>query len=218
MTLNVEDFRKLINEAAHAGAMAAAAEIRRTGSGGVNYFKAMESLLWNYKRLQRLVEQPDTYMDVFVQHRSKSIVVMGGQGGSGAPSVQTDDDLLEALKESRRTTYRGTCARLQEVAAVVALFREEPEWPVVGMYYMNEDRYGFDRDPVMDPRWTWETIALELEISEKTARRWRSKIVRNMSVVLFGIPAAVSAGISAQRLEGMKMSGSVPEGDLDVTE
>lgn len=218
MSLSVEDYRELINEAAHAGALAAAAEIRRTGSGGVNYFKAMESLLWNYKRLQRLVEQPDTYMDVFVQHRSKSIVVMGGQGGSGAPSVQTDDDLLEALKESRRTTYRGTCARLQEVAAVVALFREEPEWPVVGMYYMNEDRYGFDRDPVMDPRWTWETIALELEISEKTARRWRSKIVRNMSVVLFGIPAAVSAGISAQRLEEMKMSGSVPEGDLDVTE
>ena len=218
MSLSVEDYRELINEAAHAGALAAAAEIRRTGSGGVNYFKAMESLLWNYKRLQRLVEQPDTYMDVFVQHRSKSIVVMGGQGGSGAPSVQTDDDLLEALKESRRTTYRGTCARLQEVAAVVALFREEPEWPVVGMYYMNEDRHGFDRDPVMDPRWTWETIALELEISEKTARRWRSKIVRNMSVVLFGIPAAVSAGISAQRLEGMKMSGSVPEGDLDVTE
>lgn len=218
MTLNVEDFRELITEAAHSAALAAAAEIRRTGSGGVNYYKAMESLLWNYKRLQQLIEQPDTYMDAFVQHRSKSIVVMGGQSGSSVGSVQTDEDLLEALKDSKRATYRETCARFQEVAAVVALFREEPEWPVVGMYYMNEDRHGRDRDPVMDPRWTWETIALELEISEKTARRWRSKIVRNMSVVMFGIPAAVSAGISAQRLEEMEMSGSVPEGDLDATE
>ena len=215
--MNIEEYRELIQEAARSAALAAAAEIRRTGSGGVNYFKAMESLLWNYKRLQQLVEQPDTYMDTFVQHRSKSIVVMGGHG-SGTGELQTDEDLLEALRSARRESYLETCQRFQEVAAVVTLFREEPEWPVVGMYYMNEDRHGFDRDPVMDARWTWESIALELGIAEKTARRWRSKLVRNMSVVMFGIPAAVSAGISAQKLEDQHMSESIPEGDLDAPE
>ena len=214
MALNIEDFRELIQEAARSGALAAAAEIRRTGSGGVNYYKAMESLLWNFKRLRDLVEQTDTYMDTFVQHRSKSIVIMEGHG-SGSAELQTDEELLEALRESRQASYIETCRRFQEVAAVVALFREKAEWPVIGMYYMNEDRKGHDRD-VMDPRWTWESIALELEISEKTARRWRSKMVRNMSVVMFGIPAAVSAGIEHQKQFG-KMSGSVPEGDLDNT-
>ena len=211
-----EDVRELIEEAARSAALSAAAEIRRAGSGGVNYFKAMESLLWNYKRLEQLVDQPEVYMESWVQHRSKSIVVMGGHGGSGDGGMQTDEDLLEALVSARRESYKETCARFQEISAVVTLFREEPEWPVVGMYYMNEDQHGFDRDPVKDPRWTWESIALELGIAEKTARRWRSKMVRNMSVVMFGVPAAVSAGIAAQKL--MQVSDSVPDGDLDTPE
>lgn len=210
-----EEVREIIEEAARSAALSAAAEIRRAGSGGVNYFKAMESLLWNYKRLEQLVDQPEVYMESWVQHRSKSIVVMGGHG-SGDGGMQTDEDLLEALVSARRESYKETCARFQEISAVVTLFREEPEWPVVGMYYMNEDKHGFNRDPVMDPRWTWESIALELGIAEKTARRWRSKMVRNMSVVMFGVPAAVSAGIAAQKL--MQVSDSVPDGDLDTPE
>ena len=214
LTITREDLSEVIRESAKTAALEAAAEIRRAGSGGVNYFKATESLLWNYKRLERLVDDPAAYMDSFVQHRSKSIVKMGSGGGSAA--METDDDLLETLLASRRESYAETCSRFQEVDDVVALFREEPEWPVVGMYYMNEDRYGHDRDSA-DPRWTWEAIALELEISEKTARRWRSKIVRNMSVVMFGLPAAVSAGIEHQKqFGGLQMSGSVPEGDLDA--
>lgn len=211
-----EEVREIIEEAARSAALSAAAEILRAGSGGVNYFKAMESLLWNYKRLEQLVDQPEVYMESWVQHRSKSIVVMGGHGGSGDGGMQTDEDLLEALVSARRESYKETCARFQEISAVVTLFREEPEWPVVGMYYMNEDQHGFDRDPVKDPRWTWESIALELGIAEKTARRWRSKMVRNMSVVMFGVPAAVSAGIAAQKL--MQVSDSVPDGDLDTPE
>ena len=211
-----EEVREIIEEAARSAALSAAAEIRRAGSGGVNYFKAMESLLWNYKRLEQLVDQPEVYMESWVQHRSKSIVVMGGHGGGGDGGMQTDEDLLEALVSARRESYKETCARFQEISAVVTLFREEPEWPVVGMYYMNEDKHGFNRDPVMDPRWTWESIALELGIAEKTARRWRSKMVRNMSVVMFGVPAAVSAGIAAQKL--MLVSETVPDGDLDTPE
>ena len=79
---------------------------------------------------------------------------------------------------------------------------------------MNEDAEGRERDPKA-PRWTWESIALDLMITEKTARRRRSKIVRNMSIVMFGAPAAISAGIAFER---SKMSGYVPEGDLDETE
>lgn len=208
---NPSDFEDLIRQVSKETAAETVAAIRRTGT--VNYFKAMESLLWNYKKLRKLVMDPESYMDVAIQHRSKSIVMMSGHG-TGPGYQETEDEILDTLREERRASYERTCARFEELDMVVQLFRQEPEWPIIAMYYMGEDAEGRDRDAAA-PRWTWETIALELLITEKTARRRRSKIVRNMSIVMFGAPAAVSAGIAWER---SKMSGSVPESDLDQTE
>lgn len=209
--LKVDELDDLIRQVSKAAAQEAVAAYRM--SGVVNYFKAMESLLWNYKRLRKLVSDPEAYMDVYVAHRSKSIVRMGS-GGPGIGFLETDEDQLETLRAERQASYERTRARFDEVDMVVRLFRSEPEWPVVGMYYMNEDAEGRERDERL-PRWTWESIALDLLISEKTARRRRSKIVRNMSIVMFGAPAAISAGMAFERAQ---VSGYVPEGDLDVTE
>ena len=209
--IKIEELEDLIRQVSKTAAQEAVAAYRI--SGVVNYFKAMESLLWNYKRLQKLVADPEAYMDVSVQHRSKSIVRMGS-GGPMIGYLETDEDQLETLKAERQESYERTRARFEEVDMVVRLFRKEPEWPIVGMYYMNEDAEGQERDE-RAPRWTWESIALELLISEKTARRRRSKIVRNMSIVMFGAPAAVSAGIAWER---NRVSGYVPEGDLDGSE
>ena len=208
--MKLEELEELIRQVSRSAAAEAVAAYRV--SGVVNYFKAMESLLWNYKKLRQLVSDPESYMDVNVQHRSKSIVRMGA-GGSAIGYLETDEDQLETLRAERQASYERTRARFEEVDMVVNLFRRDPEWPVVGMYYMNEDAEGRERDE-RAPRWTWERIALELLITEKTARRRRSKIVRNMSIVMFGAPAAVSAGMAFEK----KMSGSVPEGDLDTTE
>lgn len=209
--LKLEELEDLIRQVSKETAADTVAAYRC--SGIVNYFKAMESLLWNYKKLQTLVRDPEAYMDVAVQHRSKSIVRMGS-GGPAIGYLETDDDLLETLKAERQESYERTRARFEEVDMVVNLFRKEPEWPIVGMYYMNEDAEGRERDE-RAPRWTWESIALDLLISEKTARRRRSKIVRNMSIVMFGAPAAISAGIAWERA---RVSGYVPEGDLDTSE
>lgn len=209
--LKVEEMEDLIRQVSRAAAQEAVAAYR--SSGIVNYFKAMEALLWNYKKLQQLVRDPEAYMDVTVQHRSKSIVRMSA-GGPPIGYLETDDDQLETLKAERQESYERTRARFEEVDMVVNLFRQEPEWPIIGMYYMNESADGRERDPRAQ-RWTWESIALELLISEKTARRRRSKLVRNMSIVMFGAPAAISAGIAWERA---KVSGYVPEGDLDGTE
>lgn len=209
--MNNQDLEELIRAAAKEAAREAVAAVRPAGM--VNYFKATESLLWNYKKLQRLVRDPDAYLDVTVAHRSKSIVSMAGRG-TGLMQMETDEDLRAALQAERLESYKRTCARFDELDMVVRLFRQEPEWPVIGMYYMQEDADGRDRDE-RAPRWTWESIALELLITEKTARRRRSKLVRNMSIVLFGAPAAVSAGMAFERA---MVSGSVPDGDLDGTE
>lgn len=209
--LKIEELDELIMQISKTAAQEAVAAYR--SSGIVNYFKAMEALLWNYKRLQKLVSDPESYLDVHVQHRSKSIVRMGS-GGAGIGYLETDEDQLETLRAERQQSYERTRARFDEVDMVVRLFRSEPEWPIVGMYYFGEDAEGRERDEHA-PRWTWESIALDLLISEKTARRRRSKIVRNMSIVMFGAPAAVSAGIAFERA---RVSGYVPEGDLDATE
>lgn len=209
--MNDQELQELIRDVSDETARRTVAALRLSGS--VNYFKATETLLWNYKKLQKLVRDPEAYLDVTVTHRSKSIVTMAGRG-SGPSQIETDDDILEALQAERLESYKRTCARFDELDMVVRLFRQEPGWPVIGMYYMGEDAEGRDRDEHA-PRWTWESIALELMITEKTARRRRSKIVRNMSIVLFGAPAAVSAGIAFERA---MMSGNVPDSDLDATE
>lgn len=209
--MNDQDLTELIRTVSAETARETVAALRLSGS--VNYFKATESLLWNYKKLQALVRDPDAYLDVTITHRSKSIVTMAGRG-SGPAQMETEEDLLAALQAERLESYKRTCARFDELDMVVRLFRREPEWPVVGMYYMGEDADGRDRDEHA-PRWTWENIALDLLITEKTARRRRSKIVRNMSIVLFGAPAAISAGIAFERAH---MSEPVPDPDLDGTE
>ena len=210
--MNDQELQELIRTVSDETARRTVAALRL--SGVVNYFKATETLLWNYKKLQRLVRDPEAYMDVTVQHRSKSIVTMAGRG-SGTAQIATDEDLLADLQAERLESYKRTCARFDELDMVVRLFRQEPEWPVIGMYYMGEDAEGRERDE-RAPRWTWENIALDLMITEKTARRRRSKLVRNMSIVLFGAPAAISAGIAFERAS--RMSGYVPEGDLDAPE
>jgi len=71
------------------------------------------------------------------------------------------------------------------------------------MYYFGQDADGKPRKQE-DKRVTFETIAVELGVEEKTARRWRSDIVNDMAVAIFGKCAAVEAGAyRGQRKRGL---------------
>ena len=77
----------------------------------------------------------------------------------------------------------------------ISLFEGHKEFVVIQLYYFGEDINGNPREGGTA---TWEEIAEELSdagiLKEiKTARRWRNKIVNDMAVCVFGIPAAVSA-------------------------
>lgn len=56
-----EELREAINEAARAGAYEA---YKDTVGAYVNYFKAMETLLYNYKKLAALVANEEAYCEV----------------------------------------------------------------------------------------------------------------------------------------------------------
>lgn len=57
-----EELREAINEAARAGAYEA---YRNTAGAYVNYFKAMETLLYNYKKLAALVADEEGYCEMW---------------------------------------------------------------------------------------------------------------------------------------------------------
>ena len=147
----------------------------------VDYFRSMEALLRNYKKLEKRVENVDEYMDTFIQRHSKSIVLTQGKGSSTNNAPITDEELLDNLHTERKESYRQTCIGFSELEEVISLFEDDPGFSVIEAYYFSDT-----------PR-TWLDVSLELGIDEKTARRRRTKLVRDMAVCLFGIPAAVSS-------------------------
>jgi len=190
--LITDEVRELINEVARATASMAYID----GMGGrVNYFRAMESLLFNYKKLEALVADYEAYTRVELQGKSKSI---GSFSQSSGNTYRTEEDLLEELERDKVAAYHRTRARLEEIDRVVKLFADRKEFNVVRMYYFGEDGAG-NRRPEDAPPYTWDDIAEELGRmglvrDAKSARRWRNKIVNDMAVCMFGKPAAVSAG------------------------
>lgn len=185
-----EDVRELINEVARATACAA----YENTSGPVNYFRAMESLLFNYKKLAALVADYEGYMKVELPEKSTSIVAFSPSSGP----YKAKEDILEEIERDKLAEYQRTRARFEELEKVVNLFRDRKEFHVVRMYYFGEDAEGNQRPDDAKP-YTWEEIAFELSDmgmvrDAKSARRWRNKIVNDMAVCMFGKAAAVGIG------------------------
>lgn len=187
-----EEVREIINEVAKA--TASMAYIDNVG-GEINYFRAMESLLYNYKKLAALVADYEAYTTVELKERSKSIVRFSPSAGSG---YKTQEDVLAEMERDKAISYHRTRARFEDIDRVIRLFADRKEFHVIRMYYFGEDAEGNAR-PAGEQQYTWEDIAEELSgmgliRDAKSARRWRNKIVNDMAVCMFGKPAAVGVG------------------------
>ena len=90
-----DEVRELINEVARATASMAYID----GMGGeVNYFRAMESLLYNYKKLAALVADYEAYTHVELQGKSASIKSFSPSSGN---AYRTQDDILISIHAPR---------------------------------------------------------------------------------------------------------------------
>jgi len=183
---NVE---QIIEETAKATASAVIGQQRQARA--TNLYRAMERLLRNYPKLKKLAVNVDDYGFVPVE-RSKSITVAPPPGGM----PRDRSEILEEIIADRQVSYERTKARFEEIDAVVQQFADNPEFIVIRMYYFNEDAYGHDRGADSRP-YTFEEISEELaatglQRSEKTLRSWRTRLVQDMTVTLFGIDGAVS--------------------------
>jgi hypothetical protein len=189
--LNIRE-NELIMTAAEAAADIAAAKVFAE-SGGPDYYRTVERLLYNYKRLEALTRNAEEYLTVELHSKSKSITVYSPSGGT----YRTEDEALEEIAHERLLNYERTAANFRALAEVIDLFRDRKEFIVIRMYYLGEDAEGRER-PDDAEQYTWQDIALELSArgvlkDEKTARRWRTNIVTDIAVCMFGRAAAISA-------------------------
>ncbi|MBQ3478184.1 MAG: hypothetical protein IJH25_08440 [Clostridia bacterium] len=157
----------------------------------LNLYRTTERLLRNYKKYQRLVTDLEGYGFEPVE-KSHSISVAPPPGSGVADRV----DLYDEHVAARRASYERTKARYDEIDAVVRLFQDREEFIVIRMYYFNEDAWGQDRGEDAKP-YTFDEISEELaaigiERSERSLRTWRTKLVQDMTVLLFGVDGAVS--------------------------
>ena len=185
-----EEARNAIFDAARAGVLEAYAE---NAGAQVNYFKATETLLYNYKKLSSLVADAEEYCD-FEYHAGKSTFAATPHG-KGFVERKTQEEIVEDMRAEREKSYSETRRAFEHLERTIQLFSGQPEFIVIRLYYFGEYADGSSRDTPA----TWEEIAFELSDAgilrdAKTARRWRNRIVNDMSVCIFGLPAAVGAG------------------------
>lgn len=180
----------------------------------LNLYRTTERLLRNYKAYQKLVTDLEGYGFEPIE-KSHSISVAPPPGSGVADRVDLYDEHIAA----RRASYERTKARYDEIDAVVRRFEDREEFVVVRMYYFNEDAYGNDRGDAKP--YTWEEIAEELAAAGidrgiSTLRTWRSKIVQDMTVLLFGVDGAVS--IEARDPKQGRPEEGAEDGQLRGTE
>ena len=184
-----KETKEYIDEAAKAGAWEVLRTQRRQKT--TNLYRATERLLRSYPKLKRMSEHPEEYGFLPVA-KSKDISV-APPPGSG---VRDPMDAIDEHVDNRAASYDRTVARFTEIDAVVREFEKRHEFIVIRMLYFNEDEYGHERDE-NTRRWTFESMADALQNvgvyqNEKTLRLWRTRLVQDMTVLLFGTDGAVS--------------------------
>lgn len=177
-----------IEEAARKGARATVNLQRQQRN--LNLYRTTERLLRNYKTYQRMMEDLEGYgFEPVGKSHSISVAPPPGSG------MMDRLDLYEEHVAARRASYERTKARYDEIDAVVRQFEDREEFVVIRMYYFNEDATGADRGDAKP--YTFEEIAEELSAvglnrSVQTLRKWRTRMVQDMTVLLFGVDGAVS--------------------------
>lgn len=175
-----------------------APNITESKGKNINYFKAMEMLLYNYPKLKALVADKEAYTEVEIHERSKDLIMRSPSSG-GLPKDR--EDKWQEIKRERTISYLRTLDQFEEIDRVVQLFKDRPEFDIIRMYYFNEDKDGNQR-PDYAPKYTFEDIGFELGIDKDTARRRRNALVRDMTISMWGSAAAVAVCTWKEKQKG----------------
>lgn len=164
-----------------------------------NHYRAMEDLLRAYKKSRQWEEHPEEY-GFFPSGKSHDISVAPPPGLGLRDTVEVN----ELFVQSRQMSFIRSLARFNDLNAVVKLFADKPEFIVIRMYYFNEDANGQDRGDTAKP-YTFDEISdalasIGIERSARSLRTWRTRLVRDMTVMMFGVDGALSIESREQKL------------------
>ena len=148
-----EELREAVFEAARAGA----AEAYTQNTGYVNYFKAMETLLYNYKKLAALVADEEAYCEV-EYHAGRKTFSTTPQA-KGFIQRKTEAEIVEEMREEKQKQFKETKSGFDSLTRAISLFEGHKEFVVIRLYYFGEDINGNPREGGTA---TWEEIAEEL--------------------------------------------------------
>lgn len=167
--------------------------------GRVNYYRIVEKVLYNYKKMERLANNDE--ITVELHGKSKSVTVFMPNGGMR--QYKMDEDIAEELAHQELLDHMVTSARFHKIKKIIDEYRTCKEFIVIRMYYFGEDADGNERTEDA-PQYTWEEIAFTLSERGilkdiKTARRWRNKLINDIAIGMFGIDAAISSGVYAEK-------------------
>ena len=181
-----------------------------------SYYKNTEGLLMAYPKIKRFYENPEEYQFFPVEH-SHDISAAPPKG-----TIYRDKaDLVEAHVERRKRSFVKTMTAFFCIRAAILSEMNRPEFIAVAMYYLNQDEHGNDRGDNA-PRLTWEEISERLEnvgiyASARALSGWRNKIVREMTVLIFGVDGALSLSVGSPR-DDLDAETDLQEGGPDDEE
>lgn len=181
-----------------------------------NYYKKTEGLLRAYRAIKHLHDNPEEYQFFPVEH-SHDISVAPPKG----TTYREKADLIEAHVERRKRSFVKTMTAFFCIRAAILSEVNRPEFIAVAMYYLNQDEHGNDRGDNA-PRLTWEEISERLEnvgiyASARALSGWRNKIIREMTVLIFGVDGALSLSMGSPR-DDLDAEADLQEGGPDDEE
>ena len=144
--------------------------------GRFNYYKATETVLYNYPELCAIVGSFEDYAEDLQKQKSKSIT-----SGAANGYYRDQEDIQDERAAARFTSFERTRNELFVIDTILDRFRDREAFKVIEMYYF-----------AGEGQMTFGDIAEVLGKSEKTVRSWRTKLVKDIGVLLFGVKAAPS--------------------------
>lgn len=166
-----------------------------------NHYRAMEHLLRAYKKFKMWEDHPEDY-GFFPVEKSHDISVAPPPG----MGVRDKVEVGELFVQSKEMSFVRSMSRFGELDAVVRSFEDSEDFIIIRMYYFNEDEHGMDRGDLKPYTFPEIAVALQrigIDLSERACRYRRTKLVREMTVLQFGVDGALSIE-SRENIKAMK--------------
>jgi len=164
--------RKIIKEAVEAGL---AAGYREKLAKVRNYYKSTEKLLYSLNALQAHIEMTKDYIEDLKKEgyaeRSKDVVRTSSSGGQYAEK----DEIHEGKIKAKEASIKRTQADIDWIWKGLEKIKDDEDYQIIEMKYFDELKIA--------------EIAEKLNMSESTVKRRRSRIVNQLSGLLFGSDA-----------------------------